>query len=635
MEHRSPEEDLWNVLRRTLLAGCFLGILVLSERPVSSATAATIPAVPRPDLSTLTSPAQRSIASAQATLQQEIDQGKVPSEQLAPGFGFLGQLFRAYELFTAAESCYSAAHELQPRNGEWLYLRALTRQEQGRIDDAVEDLRAVTTLQPDLIPARLQLGELLLGLQRPGEARQEFAAVLARESQNGAAEYGLGRADLAFGDAAAAIDHLEMALSLQPSATVVHGPLEEAYRSLGQAERADQHRGKRGDDEFPVVDPWNDAILRLQTVTDFMVVQEMARSTSFQEADFLALVLDRIAAMPGAIDQMSSVLKEMGAVGTPVAQGRIQYARAALLLHAGREDEALEDLGAAIQLAPTLLDARLQLGNGLARRGRFEDAIFEYDRLLSLSADYPEALLKRAAARANIGEMSGARLDLEHALEIAREPETTAEARTLLAGLDLAQQNFGVAEENYRAAIAAEPDSVKALSGLASLLGRLGRYREAAVFFRAVIGLEPDNGSARLGEAIALLLVEDYAGARARLVEGVAELPSDMALEGKLALLLAACPDHSQRDGARAVKHAKHLFAKRPDMESAEVLAMAHAEAGDFEQAIAWQKRLLTSGDTPPEAGQRAVWERNLARYENGLSCCAGSGERMSRGEEE
>ena len=608
-----------------MFAICLLTILVPSGLLTSGATAATIPAVPRPDLGSLTAPARRSVESAQATLQLEIDEGKEPSEQLAPGFAFLGQLFRAYELLTAAEGSYSVAHELQPQSGDWLYLRGLTRIELDRIDEAIDDLRAAVALQPDLIPARLQLGELLLAAQRPGEARREFAAVLTMESQNGAAEYGLGRAELASGDLATAIDHLEMALSLQPPATVVHGPLEEAYRSLGQADRANQHHGKRGDGEFPVVDPLNDAILRLQTVTDLMVLQEMAHSASLQETDFLALVLDRVAAMPTAIDQLGSVLREMQAAGTPVAQGRIHYARAALLLRAGRDDEAMEDLGAAIQLAPTLIDARLQLGNGLARRGRFGEAIREYDRLLALSADYPEALLKRAAARANLGEIIGARLDLERALEIARETETTAQARTLLAGLDLAQRDFRAAEENYRAAVAAYPDNIKALSGLASLLGRLGRYGEAAVSFRAVINLEPDNGSARLGEVVALLLIEDYARARVRLDEAVTELPNDLALEQKLALLLAACPDRSLRDGARAVRLAKHLFAKRPDMESAEVLAMAYAEAGDFEQATTWQRRLLTAGDAPIGDNQRAIWQQNLARYENGLSCCADS----------
>jgi Flp pilus assembly protein TadD len=302
-------------------------------------------------------------------------------------------------------------------------------------------------------------------------------------------------------------------------------------------------------------------------------------------------------------------------------------------LRAGREDEAREDLAAAIQLAPTLIDARLQLGNSLARRGRFGDAVLEYDRLLLLSPDHTKAYLKRAAARANLGHLTDARLDLEHALGVAREPETIAEARTLLARLDLVQRHLGEAEGHFRAAVAADPENVPALSGLASLLGQRGRYREATVYFRDVITLEPGNGSARLGEAVALLLIEDYANARARLEEGITELPDDLDLKQKLTLLLAACPDGTQRDGPRAVELAKQLFVKRPDAESVEVLAMAYAEAGDFAQATTWQRRLLSAGGAPAGDSQRAVWQLNLTRYESGLSCCADNQKPSPQGE--
>ena len=610
-----------------------LALLIASGHPTTGATATTIPAVPRPDLGNLTGPARRSVELARATLQRTIDEGNEPNEQLAPGFAFLGQLFSAYELFTEAESCYSAAHELQPESGAWLYLRGLTRSELDRIDEAIDDFRAAVALQPDLIPAQVQLGELLLAAQQPGEARQVFEVVLAQESQNGAAEYGLGLAELATGDYAAAIDHLEMALSLQPSASVVHGPLEKAYRDLGQPDRANQHHSRRGDVEFHVADPLSDPIHRIRVVTDFMVLEEMVRSTSFQETDFLELTLDGIGSVPGAIDKLDSLLRENQDVGGPVALGRIHYARAALLLRAGREDEAREDLTAAIQLAPTLIDARLQLGNSLARSGRYGEAVLEYDRLLLLFPDHTEALLKRAAARANLGYLADARLDLEHALGVAREPETIAEARTLLAGLDLVQRHLGEAEDHFRAAVAADPENVPALSGLASLLGQRERYREAAVYFRDVITLEPGNGAARLGEAIALLLVEDYASARARLEEGVTELPEDLDLRQKLTLLLAACPDGTQRDGPRAVKLAKQLFAKRPNAESVEALAMAYAEAGDFVQAATWQKRLLSAGEVPTEDDQRSVWQQNLTRYESGLSCCAENQEPSPQGE--
>lgn len=98
-------------------------------------------------------------------------------------------------------------------------------------------------------------------------------------------------------------------------------------------------------------------------------------------------------------------------------------------------------------------------------------------------------------------------------------------------------------------------------------------------------------------------------------------LPDDLSIKDLLARHLAACPDRSVRDGARAVELATELVLAVPTLESLETLAMAHAEAEQFEEAIAWQERLLEEEEAR-DAAVRARLERHLALYRQGRACC-------------
>jgi tetratricopeptide (TPR) repeat protein len=62
-----------------------------------------------------------------------------------------------------------------------------------------------------------------------------------------------------------------------------------------------------------------------------------------------------------------------------------------------------------------------------------------------------------------------------------------------------------------------------------------------------------------------------------------------------LAWLLATCPDHGTRDGRQAVRHATQAceLSRWADADYLATLAAAHAECGQFAQAVDAQRRAL------------------------------------------
>ena len=82
------------------------------------------------------------------------------------------------------------------------------------------------------------------------------------------------------------------------------------------------------------------------------------------------------------------------------------------------------------------------------------------------------------------------------------------------------------------------------------------------------------------------------------------------------AWLLATSPNADHRDGKLAVAAATRAveLPMWSEFRVLDVLAAAYAEAGDFEQAVKWQKKVVSM--LPPT--QRADYESRLALYREG-----------------
>ncbi len=140
----------------------------------------------------------------------------------------------------------------------------------------------------------------------------------------------------------------------------------------------------------------------------------------------------------------------------------------------GRLPEAIAHYRTALEIRPDSVEARTDLGSGLAKMGQFEEAIGEYETALRLAPDC-------AICRSN--------------LALAR----TAMSQALLtAGVALQKSGrTGEAIAQFEAALRAEPDFAEAHNDLGVALASSGRTQDAVEQFKAALRIKPDYADAQ------------------------------------------------------------------------------------------------------------------------------------------
>ncbi len=626
--------------------------------------------IPRPDLSAMDEVVRRKVETMQQGLQRAMDRQQTgsPGPGLSEGFGTLGHHFHAYRLLDAAETCYGNAQRLKPGDYRWPHFLGLVRNSRGDFEAAVADYRRALELRPDDFPTLIRLGNALLELDRPEDAERRFARAQALDPEAAVSHFGLARVAAAGGDLEAAVASFERTLELQPEASAVHYPLAQVYRKLGRMDKAQEHLGRRGDDQVRFADPLGSQVHRLATAAAFEIVLSLAREgSSISEEEFLGFALGQFGDVKGAIEQLQQGLQierfssGKPASGKPAELARIHYVLGGLLVNDGRDQDAVEEFSSAIELDPSLVDSRIKLGNALARLERSEQATAAYGAVLAAHPDHPAALLKQAAALIGLERDAEAaplleklialepehseamvrlatiherRNEVDRAIDLFRRvsrldlrlPEAVQVRYRLAGSLRRKGTREALAEAlaEYRWIVEADREFIPGLAALARLLGQLSQLEESAALHAEWVAKEPQSFDARLGEVTALTFSGRHLEVKQRLEAGIAELVDNLVLKDVLARHLAACPDHAVRDGARAVELALEVYQRVPSAESVETLAMAYAQAGRFEEAIEWQQHLLGKAR---EVGDSAVVERitgNLARYQAEQVCCAG-----------
>jgi tetratricopeptide (TPR) repeat protein len=286
-----------------------------------------------------------------------------------------------------------------------------------------------------------------------------------------------------------------------------------------------------------------------------------------------------------------------------------------------RFEEAAIHFQRAHEIDPSDREARLQWAMAMGRGGRAREAVEQLDALRAENPEDAGVALSLAAILGPVGQVEAARAELERALQLAREPELEAEAHFQLGLLDQRQGQTESAIEHFQTAGRLNPDLSGANTAAGALQAQQGRFVEAAESFERVVEADPANEVARFSRGMALVLAGEYRLAIEELEEDLEILPESLPLMHLLARLLATVPDENVRQADRAVALAQQVFDLAANADHAETLAMALAEAGDFEAAVRWQERALSLFPDGGDGTSTEAARRRLEQYRNQQAC--------------
>jgi len=358
----------------------------------------------------------------------------------------------------------------------------------GRVEEARASFHRALALDPDFLPARINLGILEARRGSPQQAIRILNEVLQREPGSTRAMVELAAVHDRLGRRADALRWLEKARASDPDSRkaaialidlrLSAGDTDEAMRVAGQAE-------SRAPEDLDVLA----ALARVHVAQGredlaLGVYQRMSLLAGFDAGELLriARLQSRLGADEDAMFSLhKAVQNEPGEV-----EARLMLAR--LQTRAGRLEQARENLAVLLEKAPQRAGVLRAAGDLAMAAGDAAAAAEHYRRAAALE---PESrnVLRVFRARVAAGDLAGAVSLLEQRL--AAEPQDV-EALRALAETHLARGQLAAAHRRYEQALEQRPHDPGLLNNMAFLLDITGDARALSYAERALAASPED-----------------------------------------------------------------------------------------------------------------------------------------------
>jgi len=313
--------------------------------------------------------------------------------------GRLGMILHTYGLFPSAALFYERAARLAPSAFRWAYYLGVVEAAQGYCDKAASTLRTAMRLDPNYVPAQLQLANCLLTSADWDGSEEIYAAIIKLHPDNADAYYGLGRARAARHDFAGAAEAYSKACALFPEFGPAHYALALVDRALDQGGQADEQLRlyERNRDRFPPSgDPLLDQVRALNRSATYQMqigieLEKQGKLEDSVRAHEKALEINpqlvqahvKLVELYGRLGEFERA-EEHYRAASQLDPGSAEnyYDYGVLLLSAERYQEAESAFRKTLEIDPFQADAHNNLGFLLERQGRLLDAMTEYRRAI-------------------------------------------------------------------------------------------------------------------------------------------------------------------------------------------------------------------------------------------------------------
>ncbi len=327
--------------------------------------------------------------------------------------------------------------------------------------------------------------------------------------------------------------------------------------------------------------------------------------------------LSQQAAQPGGLENW--YLENLWGGGIERLPSAVWQVRAEELVAVGRSDLAIRLLERRAATVPDDFASRIQLGQLYLGAGRVAEAAQLVRNLLDAAQNRTVDASIVAHAHLLLGltllhqrQLDASRAEFETAL---RFDPTLHDARVNLGVSDLLAGRLPEAERQFRAVVAELPEHDSANYHLGLIWSAQGREAEAERAFERTVKENPKHFDALQQLAERRRKTRRSKEALEYYSRGIALRPDWLDGLNWSAWIMATSSDAALRDGRRALEFAERVCRASAYGNAAalDTLAAAHAECGQFEQAVQFAQKALAV--TPPDQ-QATLGEQIRQRLE-------------------
>ena len=283
----------------------------------------------------------------------------------------------------------------------------------------------------------------------------------------------------------------------------------------------------------------------------------------------------------------------------------------------GKYEEGYRMALRAIELSPKIAEAYLQAAINAQRMSKIDEAIKYCRQYFQLKTGSAETHYFFATMLASQSQLNEAISHYQLALQIKGDYAVAHDS------LGIALQSQGRVDEaiqHHRKALQTRPDYASAHNNLGTALRLKGKTDEAIEHYYQATKIDPDYFEPHYNLALIFMDLHKLDDALKHFQQAQRIKGDSAEVLSTIAFILATNPDGQRRDSAQAIALGERAveLSNNEDVRSLDILAMAYASGGRFDQAVTATQKAMSLASAANADRYVKMLERRLELYKQG-----------------